>query len=947
MGQVAVDPVDVSALIARMTALEDMVSTVDKENLHLRGEVARLDRQLSDASSTREKALNDEVQRLVKLEMENRAFAKTTEGTQEELNKRLANVERVVARDDRALADVIDQVKVFQKQGLGQGTDPGAVATAAAAAAAAAAGPSVDDVTAMAKKEATDAAAAAAADVEKQLVELRAALREKSTSDAAWREKEQKKSALMFNEIVRLTNATVGVEGHVAQATGESSAAMGQVAAVLEDRVAQLEKRQATAEHFIGSLEGHEIAKFQAAAMQSEAVAARLATLAEQHNTLKDEIEAERRKRAETTEAQNAFREELKRQLSSADADVSTKLGSLLSDVNSKILYEGQSLDRRRREDISDIEKKEAARIEADRKAFSAVAERFERLSAELNEERGNREELSRRSKRALEDAIAAVGEEAKVADERVTEEFDRVRGEMKSLAQAQAQALEAISSESSRERDALSEVVRTEIDSRVKAQRKLKEELERYMQGLTSAIEKVRSEAKGGRDVLVRRHGELHDDLTGRMAEVAANAKEVARAVEASVANTDAELRDHVERVRGDMRDELDADLSKREAAYSEMLGMVERNAAATADAVAAMQTVASEDRQASIQAVHNAREAARSATDSVYKAVNAAVEEVKAADASAAASLAERITAAEKTMVTSIAAAAQKSERRWADVVSTADRDRADVAAQFALREQVETVAREAEAAEAARRLEATADELRGEIGGLQAQIDDADAARQAAKLLDGAIAEVERQRMEHLVAEAEAAADRRARRAEEELSRLDGAVTKLHRDQQAKETQDAEELAKASAQLRAAIAAAEERLSVARDELAATVDADRARALADEDSLRAELQAGVSKATAAVEGAASELTLLRQQADDGAATLVDLVKRVGAVENGIVEDRKRQDAAWEQSLALASEFEGGEGGDGGDGAGEEKPRSAPRTREPAKSFGDDGFA
>ena len=418
-------------------SLMQRLDQLEKENSTLRDVLVQQQKSMLERMSDSESRIMSEVQRRVELEMEVRVKNKATDVGASVIEKRLAQLERLVESQQTEISDFNDKSKRLDSnsrllQIIQQRIDS-AVQT-------------------------VQSGAGGVKVVDEDLHRLKMIVKEREDKEKQFQEREKRKGAVMFGEVTQL--------GKIVETSSER---MGKGIGLLQKRIESLELRLKSDERGIMAMEGRDAEKFSAVAKRAEDLEKHLMELSEatlRQRAIVDNESAERRR---LQSEQSSWMQEVRNALVQTDAEVSNKITNTLSQLANRMLSERENMEERFKQLHQELNERRIAREQASLVERESINSRFKAIDEVLKKEQETRSidlrknELDQsKNHESLSAAIQRI--------ETTTEGFRRVDDNSLSLSQnLKLQWLNfAIAVESAQTN--LEEVVRAEIKARMRS---------------------------------------------------------------------------------------------------------------------------------------------------------------------------------------------------------------------------------------------------------------------------------------------------------------------------------------------------------------------------------------------------------------------------------------------------------------------------------------------
>ena len=556
-----------------MKSMEQRIDVLEQENGTLRDVLVQQQKQMLERMATSESRILSEVQRRVDLEMEVRTKSKSTDVASSVIEKRLAQMERVINSQQTELGGQREMRRKLDEQTkiitmLQQRIDSAV--------------------------QSVQTGAGGVAIVDEDLSRVKTLLRQKDETDKEFREREKRKGAVIFGEVSRLGKV---IEG--------SSERMGKGLTLLQQRIEGLEGRLKSDERGIMAMEGRDAEKFVAVARRAEELEKQLIELTDATIRQKSIVDNESSERRRLQAEQSNWMQEVRGALVQTDAEVSDKITAALSQLANRMLSERENMEQRFKQLHHELTEQSRAKEEASILQREAMKNRFQAIEEGLKTEQESRvfdlRKNSRDQTQSHESTVSALQRlETAQADG-----FRRVDANaLRSVKETQS-AISEFRQTVEEAQTTLEEVVRAEIKARMRSHEKLKSTQETGINKLGSSIEMVRNEAAA------RLEGAMKS-LVGRADIVDEKIENVQREMVTTLAN---QSRSQA-LVNSEMLGRLDAvenrekaDENEWENAVENINGRIDKYARANTDAIGALQSVVGDHRRQADEAVTKLR--------------------------------------------------------------------------------------------------------------------------------------------------------------------------------------------------------------------------------------------------------------------------------------------------------------------------------------------------
>ena len=564
--QFAIDNAQAISMMQRLEQLE-------KENGTLRDVLVQQQKSMLERMSDSESRIMSEVQRRVELEMEVRVKNKAADVGTSVIEKRLAQMERIIEGQQNEIADFKEKSKRLDNNSrllqIVQQRIDSAVQT-------------VQSGTGGVKI------------VDEDLHRLKEIVKSREEQDREFQQREKRKGAVMFGEVTRL--------GKIVETSSER---MGKGLSLLQKRIEGLELRLKSDERGIMAMEGRDAEKFSAVAKRAEDLEKHLMELSEatlRQRAIVDNESAERRR---LQSEQSSWMQEVRNALVQTDMEVSDKITNTLAQLANRMLSEREQMEERFKQLNNEMRQRNVAREEATLLERENIKARFKAIDEVLKKEQEVRTMDLRKNELDQSKNHESLSGAIQRIETSQAEGFRRVDSNSLKSVKEQQTALTEFRNAVEHNQSNLEEVVRAEIKARMREQQKMKLSSDTAISRLSANIEAARNEAaarlEGAMKALVSRADLVDEKIDSVQREMITTLANQSR----SQALVNSEMLGRLDAVENREK----ADENEWEQAVESINARIDKYARASTDSISALQSVVGDHRRQADEAVSKLR--------------------------------------------------------------------------------------------------------------------------------------------------------------------------------------------------------------------------------------------------------------------------------------------------------------------------------------------------
>lgn len=554
-------------------SMEHRIAVLERENGTLRDVLVNQQKQMLERMTASESRIMSEVQRRVDLEMEVQTKHKSTDVASSVLEKRLAQMERLISSHQNGLGEQREMRKKMDEQGRVIATMQQRIDSAV---------------------QNLQSKAGGVREVDEDLSRVKTLLRQKEEMDKEFRETEKRKGAVLFGEVSRLGKI---IEG--------SSERAGKGMNLLQQRIEGLEDRLKSDERGIMAMEGRDAEKFVAVARRAEELEKQLIELTDATLRQRAIVENEAAERRRLQSEQTSWMQEVRGALVHTDAEVSDKITSALSQLANRMLSERENMENRFKQLHEELTEQSRSREEATILEREKVKSRFKTIEDALNSEAESRVMELRKNVRDQDASLENTVSSIQRLETSQAEGFRRVDAAALRTVQETQSAITNFRRTVEEAQTQLEEVVRAEIKARMRQQEKVKTTMESGMSKLGAAIETTRNESaarlEGAMKALVSRADLVDEKIDNVQREMVTTLANQSR----SQALINSEMLGRIDNVENREK----ADENEWESAVESINSRIDKYARANTDAIGALQSVVGDHRRQADESVSKLR--------------------------------------------------------------------------------------------------------------------------------------------------------------------------------------------------------------------------------------------------------------------------------------------------------------------------------------------------
>ncbi len=558
---------------AQAVSMMQRLDQLEKENSTLRDVLVQQQKSMLERMSDSESRIMSEVQRRVELEMEVRVKNKATDVGTSVIEKRLAQMERIIENQQNEISEFKEKSKRLDVnsrllQVVQQRIDSAV--------------------------QRVQSGTGGVKLVDEDLHRLKVIVKDRENQDKEFQEREKRKGAVMFGEVSRL--------GKIVETSSER---MGKGLSLLQKRIEGLEMRLKSDERGIMAMEGRDAEKFGAVAKRAEDLEKHLMELSEatlRQRAIVDNESAERRR---LQSEQSSWMQEVRNALVQTDIEVSDKITNTLAQLANRMLSERENMEERFKQLSKEAAERSIAQDEATIIERENIKARFKAIDEVLKREQEVRTMDLRKSEFDSSKNHESLSSAVQRIETSQAEGFRRVdANSLKAVQESQA-ALTEFRNAVEHAQSNLEEVVRAEIKARMREQQKIKMSSETSLSRLSANLEAARNESaarlEGAMKALVSRADLVDEKIDSVQREMITTLANQSR----SQALVNSEMLGRLDAVENREK----ADENEWESAVESINARIDKYARASTDSISALQSVVGDHRRQADEAISKLR--------------------------------------------------------------------------------------------------------------------------------------------------------------------------------------------------------------------------------------------------------------------------------------------------------------------------------------------------